>query len=171
MVYGGHTFLRCILDAMASLTSSSARYRLTSDFYADLLWWHHFLVVFSGKCLFLDSKPLVEVQTDACYEATGAYFGGDWLYYNFTAESRALVDLHINYKETLAVVMAAECWGPAWSNKHVIVSCDNQAAVAVINKGSTGNSLVMHFLRRLFWILALYGRHLFDLYGEKYPKN
>ena len=43
-------------------------------------------MVFNGKCLFLDSKPLVEVQTDACYEAAGAYFGGDWLYYNFTAE-------------------------------------------------------------------------------------
>ena len=41
---------------MASLTSSSSRYRFTSDFYADLLWWHHFLVVFNGMCLFLDSK-------------------------------------------------------------------------------------------------------------------
>ena len=37
VVYGGRTFFRCILDAMASLTSSSARYRLTSDFYANLL--------------------------------------------------------------------------------------------------------------------------------------
>ena len=37
VVYGGRTFLRCILDAMASLTSSSSRYRFTSDFYADLL--------------------------------------------------------------------------------------------------------------------------------------
>ena len=111
VVYDGRTFLRRILDSMASLTSSSSRYKFTSDFYADLLWWHHFLVVFNGTCLFLDSKPLVEVQTDACYEAAGAYFGGDWLYYNFTAESKALVDLHINYKETLAVVMAAERWG------------------------------------------------------------
>ena len=85
VVYGGHTFLRCILEAMASLTSSSSSYRFTADFYANLLWWHHFLVVFNGMCLFLDSKPFVEVQTDACYEAAGAYFGGDWLYYNFTA--------------------------------------------------------------------------------------
>ena len=166
VVYGGHTFLRRILDAIASLTSSSARYRLTSDFYADLLWWHHFLVVFNGKCLFLNYKPLVEVQTDACYEAAGAYFGGDWLYYNFTAESRALVDLQINYKETLAVVMAAERWGPAWSNKHVIVGCDNQAAVAIINKGSTSNSFVMHFLLKLFWISALYNFHNTARYVE-----
>ena len=100
----------------------------------------------------------MEVQTDACYEAAGAYFGGNWLYYNFTAESRALVDLHINCKETLAVVMAAKRWGPAWSN--VIFSCNNQAAVAIINKGSTGNSLVMHFCAgyfrvRLFTIFIL----------------
>ena len=98
--------------------------------------------------------------------AAGAYFGGDWLYYNFTAKSKALVDLHINYKETLAVVMAAECWGAAWSNKHVIVSCDNQAAVVIINKGSTGNLLVMLFLRRLFWISAVYNFHITACYVE-----
>ena len=62
------------------------------------------------------------------------------------------------------MVMAAEHWGPAWSNKHVVVGYDNQAAVAIINKGSTGNSLVIYFLRRLFWISALYNFHITACY-------
>ena len=58
--------------------------------------------------MFLDAVPELNVQTDACFEAAGAFFNGDWRYFNFGAESKVLADLHINYKEVLAVVMAAK---------------------------------------------------------------
>ena len=38
VVYGGRT-LRRVLDASNSLQSSSARFRFTPDFLADLFWW------------------------------------------------------------------------------------------------------------------------------------
>ena len=41
-----------------------------------------------------------------------------------------------------------------WQNRHVIVFCDNQAAVAMINKGSTASPLMMTYLRLLFWLSA-----------------
>ena len=50
VVYGGHTFLRRILDMMNSLESSSAKKKLTADFLADIRWWHSFLRNFNGKC-------------------------------------------------------------------------------------------------------------------------
>ena len=56
----------------------------------------------------------------------------------------------MNHKEVLAMAMAAERWMPLWCNKHVILHCDKQAAVAIINKGSTRNPLIMNFLYRLF---------------------
>ena len=40
--------------------------------------------------------------------------------------------------------------------KHVIIHSDSQAAVGIINKGSTKNPLIMGFLRRLFWLSAIY---------------
>ena len=46
---------------------------------------------------------------------------GDWGYYNFFAESPAMSDLHINYKEVLAVNFVVEHWAPLWSCKHVII--------------------------------------------------
>ena len=64
--------------------------------------------------------------------------------------------LHINHKETLAVVLAAERWAPQWVNRHVIIHSDSQAAVTIINKGSTCNSLIMGYLRRLFWLSAIF---------------
>ena len=119
-----------------------------------------------GKRLFLDSVPDCSVWTDASFEAAGAFFHGDWRYFNFVAESDLLTDLHINYKEVLAVVMAAENWSNQWSNRCSIIHSDNQAAVSIINKGSTKNPIVMHYLRRLFWFSADFNFHITAKYVE-----
>ena len=73
VVYGGRTILCGILDAMNAMLSSSARYRLSPEFYADLTWWAEFLKLFNGKQLFLDSRPVVDVQTDACFDGMGFF--------------------------------------------------------------------------------------------------
>lgn len=53
-------------------------------------------------------------------------------------------------------MFAAFHWAPIWANQHVIIHCDNKAAVHIINKGSTAHPLVMHALRQLFWLSAIY---------------
>ena len=159
VVYGGRTFLRRILDTMNLLVKPSAQCKLTPDFYADIQWWCDFLQTFNGKHLFL-SQNRVEVATDACPMAARAVFSGDWLYNNFGCESPTLSALHINHKEALAVCLAAERWAPAWANRQVFVFCDNQAAVGMINKGSTSSPLVMQALRRLSWLSAVFNFRL-----------
>ena len=39
---------------------------------------------------------------------------------------------------------------------HVIIHCDNQAAISIINKGSTPNAVIMPYLRKLFWLLDIF---------------
>ena len=156
VMYGGQTFLRRILDMMNSLQSPSAKARLSSEFFADIKWWHSFLQVFNGQRPFLSTHPITDVDTDACQLAAGAYYRGDWLYHHFMIDSPECANLHINHKEVLAQVFAAFCWAPLWANRHVIIHCDNVAAVHIINKGTTNNSLVMFSLRQLFWLSAIY---------------
>ena len=55
------------------------------------------------------------------------------LYAHFVSAPSIAKDLHINYKETLAIVIAAKHQGAACSNKHIINHCDNQPAVSIIN--------------------------------------
>ena len=155
-VYGGRTLSCHILDVINAMLPSSARYHLSPEFYADLTWWAEFFKLFNGKQLFLDSRPVVDVQTDACFDGMGFFYAGDWAYVHFASALPHLSDLHITQKETLAVVMAAERWAPAWPNRHVIIHCDNQAAVSIIKKGSTLNAVIMPYLRRLFWLLACF---------------
>ena len=128
------------------MRSASARYLLDCGFAEDLNWWVQFLAVFNGRQLFLDSAPVVDVQTDACFEAAGAYFCGDWVYLNFGKESLVLSDLHINHNAVLDV----ERWASRWAKKHVIIQSDSQAAAGIINKGSICNGFVMSWLCRLF---------------------
>jgi hypothetical protein len=47
---------------------------------------------------------------------------------------------------------AAYQWGPLWANKKVYVHCDNQTAVAIINKESCNNPFVSESLRQVFWL-------------------
>ena len=88
--------------------------------------------------------------------AIGACFGGDLVYSYLPADAPQVAPMHINYKEAFAIYVAARRWAPLWANHHVIIRSDNEAAVAMINKGSTRNTTVMAWLRHLFWLSAVH---------------
>ena len=166
LVYGGRTFPRRVVDTINSM-SASAKHKLSVSFYRDISWWVNFLKVFNGTQLFLNRQPTVDFLTDACsLAAGGGYFRGDWFYFNYEMDNPAWSKLHINHKETLAIILAAKCWAPHWVYHGVIIHSDNQAAVQIINKGTTGSELIMDELRDLFWLSALYNFHVSGVYIE-----
>ena len=110
------------------------------------------MLVFSGKGHFHNKLSITDAQTDACSMAIGAYFQVDWVYSYLPADAPQVAPMHINYKEAFAIYVAARRWAPFWANHLVIIQCDNEAAVAMINKGSTRNTTVMAWLRHLFWL-------------------
>ena len=96
------------------------------------------------------------IINDACNVAAGAYFQGSWVYSSLLwAWPAAVYDLHINYKEVMALEPVVAAWKHLWRNQKVYVYCDNQAAVAIINNGTCGNNLVMDSLRRIYWASAI----------------
>ena len=81
---------------------------------------------------------------------------GHWVYTPWEWAGPEFSSLHINYKEVLALEPAASLWAPLWANKKIFIHTDNQAAMAMINKGSCKNPLVMQSLRRVFWLSVQY---------------
>ena len=160
VVKGGRVFLRRIFDKIGTLRHASHRTLLSFTVQKDLLWWHTFLETFNGRSLILDKQPVDCVFTDACNEAAGGSFGSDWFYFNWNQDLPAAVNFHINEKEVLAVVLAAQRWAPLWQDKRVIIYSDNSVTVACLNKGTSKNSVVMKCLRNLFWLSATYNFHL-----------
>ena len=74
----------------------------------------------------------------------------------------------ITQKEILAVVLACAVWGLMWKNMRVLVHCDNEAAVAVLNSGYSRDSHIMQLLRSLFFVKSLLGfsLHVVHIRGE-----
>eukprot|EP00111_Clytia_hemisphaerica_P012840 TCONS_00037755-protein len=156
VVFGGRTFLRRILDLMNTLPRQSAKCRLGEEFWKDIDWWLQFLEVFNGFSHFHDPRPVVDLHTDACSTGVGAEFQGDWFYSNLLVDYPAFSGSHINYKEALCVVLALKRWAPLLRNKVVHIHCDNTAAVAMLNKGTTKDPDMMSHLREAFWLSAIF---------------
>ena len=52
--------------------------------------------------------------------------------------------------------MAAATWGQTWHRCNVFFHCDNAAVVAVIQRKSTRDALLLHLLRCLYFYAAFF---------------
>ena len=160
VVKGGRVFLRRIFDQISFLKRASHKTIISPEMRKDFLWWSNFLQTFNGKSTALDKQPFYGVFTDACDDAAGGSFGSDWYYFNWEHDLPEASTLHINEKEVLAVVLAAQRWSKYWVNKRIVLHSDNMVTVASINKGTSKNKMVMQCLRRLFWLSATHNFHM-----------
>ena len=164
-IQGGRTFMRRILNAIPHLRAPWHRIRVNKDMRDDLVWWLTYLQPHNGTTPMCDNRPVSPIWTDACPVAAGCVYNGRYLYTPFNTWDKA-ADLHINYKETMALEPAVTHWAPHWANRRVIVYCDNQAAVGIINKGTCRDPVVMAALRRIAMLSA---RHNFRIQATYYP--
>ena len=160
-IFGGRYHLRRILDQLIGLRKPWHRTRVTQAMRADLQWWLSYMALFNGTVKMIEHRPLTPVVIDACPIASGSSYQGDWCYTPFEGQFEPLC---INYKEVLALEPAVLNWGHMWRNHKVLVYSDNQAAVAIINKGSCKHPLVMAALRRIFWDSAIHNYRLEAIY-------
>ena len=152
-VRGGRFFVRRIIDAIRPLKQHNHKTKLTSDFHADLQWWLSFLHVFNGT-VYLHDSAVHHIYVDACDKAAGAFYRGDWTYTVFDCDLPAAKDLHINYKEVCAVVLAVGRWAPLWRGERVIVHTDSIVTKCIINKGRSRNAYINCLLRKMAWDCA-----------------
>jgi hypothetical protein len=68
----------------------------------------------------------------------------------------ALEDVPINVKELFAVVTAACTWGKNWRSLNVRFFCDNLGDVQAVQKSRSKNTQIMHLLRVLNFVAALF---------------
>lgn len=152
-IRGGRFFLRRILDSIIKLKCASHKCKLSADFQKDLSWWLNFLHTFNGTVYYRDVHKVV-LHTDACQEGAGMFTQGKWHYLNWKMDVPKAKNLHINYKEVLAIILAVKQWAGQLQNCDVSIITDSTVAKAIINKGRCKNSYVMNWLRHMFWIMV-----------------
>ena len=73
------------------------------------------------------------------------WFRGDWEPCQFLRNK----GISITYQELFPIVLAALLWGAHWSSKRILVLCDNEGTVAVINSRTSKCSVMVNLLHHL----------------------
>ena len=156
-VRAGRIFVSRIINKLKDLPTRGKQ-EMGQDFRADLKWWHTFMDRFDGVTLIPDltwKAPDVIISSDACLQAGGGWNEKDAEYWHARFPEELLEnDVHINELETLALLTSLKIWRHKIRNSNILMYCDNQTTVDIVNSGSASNNFAQKCLRELCWITA-----------------
>ena len=83
----------------------------------------------------------------------GVGLGNNWFSVGwprgFSADCRST-----NFQEIFAIFTAVTIWGSELCNKQILIYCDNETVVTVINSGTCKNNRIMDVVRGIFFVCA-----------------
>ena len=157
VVRPGRLFVSRVLEFLRGMPKVG-KFPLTAEFHKDLLWWKTFLPLYNGVSMMPWenwSGPDEIVASDACLQACGAWSCTRLEFFHLRFPDFILQqELSINALELLTVVVAAKVWGKHWRGKRIVVHCDNEVSVTVINTGRSHSTFLLSCLRELEFIAA-----------------
>ena len=156
-VHQGRIFVSRLLNLLRDI-SGDERVALSEEARADIRWFHTYLHEYNGVSLIPEaswSKPDERLDTDACLVGCGGVCGNEYFYADFPEQTREEAK-HISALEMLTIVAAVKNWGERLTRAKVLVFCDNDATIQVINSGKTRDGFMQKCLRELCYITAKY---------------
>ena len=154
----GRIFMSRLLNNLHSFPSSRRSAAISPETRLDIERWLTFLLHFNGvSCIKpnLWSFDDLHFTTDACLHGGGAACLEECLSFVFPIDAVQQA-AHITALELFVVVVAVRVWAPLLAHQHFILSCDNEAAVTVINSGSTRDQLLQGCLCQLWFTASLH---------------
>ena len=167
-IYPGCTFTRRMYSKITNKMQNLKEYHhvnLEHEFRADCMVWLRFLSQnnTSGKGIyrpFVDRNRVIDAEELSFYtdssKAKTLGFGGVfknqfWFVGQWEKSYIKTHDPSIEYLELYAVVMGVYLWADHLRDRVVLIHCDNQAVVAMVNNIPSGCKHCMH----LIWLLVL----------------
>ena len=105
---------------------------LTAEFKRDLQWFKKVLKIFNITSIYNHSVIRHTVELDACLTGFGAV-SGNYVYH--LSIERGYGNLNIVHLEMLNILLAFRAFSPCWTMKRLLIKCDNDAVVKVLNTG------------------------------------
>ena len=125
---------------------------LTHDFKRDLRWFDQFLMQYNGVSFFDHKKAFDVVELDACLVGVG----GRWQ--NFVYHLKLVQhykNLSIVHFEMINILVALRIFVRLWHRKHVLIKCDNDAVVQVLQTGKTRDPFLATVARNIWFESAI----------------
>ena len=89
---------------------------------------------FNGKAFFVHHPVQATIELDACLQGLGAVYANQVYAVPIPEYCFQFSIVHL---ERLNILVAIRVWCQYWANKRIIIKCDNQAVVSVLNSGKT----------------------------------
>lgn len=162
VVRAGRLFFSRILSFMKTLSDRGYR-PITAEVRADLKWWIKFMEDFNGVTAIPEvfwSKPDLVFSTDACLKCAGGWspaatsgrVDNQFFSVRFPEWIKSDPLVSINELEALSLLVGIKIWGSYCVGKKILVFCDNQATVHIVNSGRAANAFAQSVMRELhFW--------------------
>ena len=150
-VKSGRLFFSRILAFMNKLPKHGVR-TLPPEVKKDCRWWAIFMEHYDGVSFIheVGMRPVDSViSTDACLDAMGAFFEGEYVHAKFPLEITQPDNVSINELECLALVVALKIWGGNCTGLNLLFHCDNSSTVDVVNAGKAKNTFAQSCLREI----------------------
>ena len=94
------------------------------------------------------------ISTDACLLSCGGYSDGSYFHADFPEWLLKDKRVKINELEAVTLVVAIKIWCTKIRNKSILMYCDNQTTVDIVNSGRASNEFAQACLREICFITA-----------------
>ena len=154
-VVPGRTFTRRLYAAYSNDNKLKSHHhiRVNGEMKLDLQTWLVFLEHPSVYCRkFIDFTPRsaedISFFTDASKTiGFGGICGSDWMYETWNTDFIKKEGPSISFLELYAVAVGILCWIPRFKDKCIVLHCDNQGAVEMINSSTSKCKQCMKLIR------------------------
>ncbi|KAI8490894.1 hypothetical protein Bbelb_313130 [Branchiostoma belcheri] len=140
------------------------------EFRKDIAWWRTFLPTYNGISIIPQhgwSSADEIFSSDACLTGCGGFLNSTGEYFHATFPHTVLDRQPcINCLELLSILVCVRKWGPRWAGQRIVVLCDNEASVTVLNSGRTRSPFLQSCLRNV-WLCAAQSQ--FELKAVRLP--
>ena len=158
----GRVFVRRLYAATSGLTKKGKlkphhHVRISKENRMDLLIWHKFLqhpLVFARP--FMDFEKVTAEVIDMYSDASrnfelgfGAYCGSEWSYGQWDRSFMEWYEPSIEYLELYALLVGVLKWIKLFQNRRIVLFCDNEAVVHMVNNNSSKCKNCMKLIRIL----------------------
>ena len=106
---------------------------LDIEFHRDLNWFKKF----NGRAFFYHRPVQATIELDACLQGLGAIYRNQVYAIPIPQYCDSFSIVHL---EMLNILVAIRVWGNVWKYHRILIKCDNQAVVSVLNSGKTLNT-------------------------------
>jgi hypothetical protein len=162
VVRSGRPYLAASIKAANGPKKLSHYVYISSAVKEDIRWWTVFLERFSGTVPL--PRPLPEsatgentIETDASDLGFGGRLKNAWFSFPVNSEQSTW---SINIKELYALATAVLTWCGQLRASTIVLLCDNEAVVKVVDKGRSKHATLNAMVRQVYQVAALNGMQL-----------